>query len=257
MKLHQIIARWCGYHLIRIKKNNLTLEGHLLNLFAALGINCVIDVGANRGQYGEMLRRIGFRGRIVSFEPVSSSFEELQRCARQRSDWQVQQCGLGSQTGELMINVAPVSQLSSFRTPSAFFRERFEAIGAFEQTETVAVRRLDDVFAEAVAGIVAPRVFLKMDTQGYDLEVLAGAPHSLAQVVGLQSELSVVALYEGMPDCVASLAALRELGFQPTGFFPVSREKHGLGLVEFDCVMQRSPRGASSAVSAWASRNRK
>lgn len=244
MKLHHVIARWCGYHLIRIKNDNLTLEGHLRNLFAELGVNCVVDVGANQGQYGEMLRRIGYQGRIVSFEPVSTTFAQLQRCARQYPDWQVQQCGLGSQSGELTINVVQGSELSSFRTPSAFFHQRFEAIGTLERTERVAVRRLDEVFAEVIAGLRAPRVFLKMDTQGYDLEVLAGARQSLAQVVGLQSELSVVPLYEGMPDCVASLAALRELGFQPTGFYPVCREEHGLGLVEFDCVMQRSSHAA-------------
>lgn len=105
--------------------------------------------------------------------------------------------------------------------------------------EQVAVRRLDEVI-DQVAPAGAQRFCLKLDTQGFDLEVFAGASRCVDKIVGLQSEMAVLPVYRGAPDYVESLATYRAAGFEATGFFPVSREAERLVLVEFDCVMTKT-----------------
>ena len=112
------------------------------------------------------------------------------------------------------------------------------------ENEVVAVRdvhmtTLDRIFPEITKGIAAPRVFLKLDTQGYDLEVVRGATQSLASIVAMQSEISIFPLYEGMPDYATALTRLREVGYLPTGFFSVVGHRTTSRTIEFDVVLVR------------------
>jgi len=232
-----------GYHLERFPRTN-TLDAHLLHLFDTLKINCVLDVGAYRGDYGLQLRALGYQGRIVSFEPVSENYAVLaQHCARD-GRWQARQVALGSEGGLKEINVLSGSTFSSFLTPNAYGNAQFASRMRLERTETVTVKRLDHLFADCVAGLSQPRVLLKMDTQGYDLIVLEGAGSRLQEIVALQTELSVQPLYDSMStDFTAALTALRKRGFELSGLYPVNWDpREGLRVVEFDCLMcRRSP----------------
>jgi hypothetical protein len=75
-----------------------------------------------------------------------------------------------------------------------------------------------------------------MDTQGYDLQVFAGVGDALRSVVALQSEISAVPIYQGMPHLTESIARFEAAGFGIAGLFPVSREK-SLRIIEYDCLM--------------------
>jgi hypothetical protein len=100
--------------------------------------------------------------------------------------------------------------------------------------EEVAVRRLDDLVAEGLH--VGPGgVWLKLDTQGWDLEVLRGAGRTLAWISGLQIELSALPIYEGSPDYLTVLNELRRLGFGIVALVPVTHDTAGR-VIEFDCV---------------------
>ena len=59
----------------------------LKRLLETLDINCVLDVGANKGQFVEKVRGIGFRGRIVSFEPLRREFTQLSSRFRGDAQW--------------------------------------------------------------------------------------------------------------------------------------------------------------------------
>ncbi len=80
------------------------------------------------------------------------------------------------------------------------------------------------------------RPYLKMDTQGFDLEVVRGATETLRVVPVLQTEVSVRPLYAGMPDYITSIRTLEERGFELSGLFPVVYDT-SFRVVEFDCVM--------------------
>ena len=68
---------------------------HVAALLELNRVNCVFDVGANTGQYGKGLRRFGYAGRIVSFEPVSDTFAKLHKSAETDPDWHVYNFALG------------------------------------------------------------------------------------------------------------------------------------------------------------------
>src|SRR5262249_39591429 len=111
--------------------------------------------------------------------------------------------------------------------------------GPVERTERIMVRRLDSIFDDALKGLDKARVFLKTDAQGMDLEVLKGAGERISEVEGLQSEVSAIPLYAGVPDYLEFLSCCRELGFAPTGFFPIINSPVGGHLVECDVVLVR------------------
>jgi FkbM family methyltransferase len=203
---------------------------HLRDLLRALQINCVIDVGANRGQFASELRGLGFAGRIVSFEPVAREFAILSERFAHDPRWTGHRIALGRESMRTTINVPRLTVRSSLLNP--LNRQAGMAV------EEIEVRRLDQLFASIVDGMARPRVFLKMDTQGYDLAVFEGAAQCVAQIVGLQSELSVKPIYEGMPHYIEALAAYEAAGFELQNLSVVSRTREG-GLLELNCFMKR------------------
>jgi FkbM family methyltransferase len=236
--LKRALARF-GLYLGRFPRAD-TLEQHLAHLFGRLRVNCVFDVGAHHGEYAEDLRGLGYQGRIVSFEPVPENFAVLAGHAQKDGRWQVRQLALADRAGGADMNVLGGSTFSSLLEPNEYGRERFGDKMAVARSQAVPVARLEDVFDECLAGLDRPRVFLKADTQGYDLEVLRGAGSRLDQVVGLQVELSVKPIYRDVSTSFGGAVAwLQERGFELTGLFPVTWERDGLRVIEYDCVMCR------------------
>jgi FkbM family methyltransferase len=231
-------CRGLGYDIVQLRPAS-SLSAHLSILFARLHINCVIDVGAHFGEYGQFLRDNGYQGHIVSFEPVNDSFGALQRRVSRDSKWTAHQAALGGQAQTASINVLRSSAHTSFLSPSTVsLKEHGPGIG-IHRTESVRMERLDDIFAKYVAHLQQPRVYLKMDTQGWDLEVLKGADGCLASILALQSEIAVRPMYDGMPTWIESISCLNEKGFELTGLFPVAHARD-LRLLELDCVMARA-----------------
>lgn len=230
-------------------RSHSSLQGHLAQVLKKLKINCVIDVGANEGQHGRLLRGLGYQGRIVSFEPISAVHDVLASACANDEHWSSHQLALGSSDTTQLINVANRSVLSSFLPASEFARMQHARWTDVVHTEEVKVCRLDALFDRVVRGLPTPRVFLKMDTQGYDLKVFAGAEGCLSDILGLQTELSALPLYTGMPDYLDALPCFRKHGFEATGFYPVFREKKSMVLGEIDCVMVRRQRVISDRAS--------
>lgn len=245
-------ARKLDHALLDLKKDQpvgILLPGHIKKNLDELRINCVIDVGANGGQYASMLRANGYSGRIVSVEPIPTVYAELQQKAAQDAAWQTLNLALG-QTDEVKeFNVYAASDMSSFLSPSAHVASNIDN-SHIVKTESVTVKQLDSVFDQIVKDLAEPRVYLKLDTQGYDLEVLKGATRSLSQVLALQSELSVIPLYEGMPDYLEALQFYRDLGFEPTGFYTVATDRQTRHVLELDGVFTRRSSPAVAPASS-------
>jgi FkbM family methyltransferase len=227
-----------------MRLHQLTLGNYLADelivwMLRELEINCVLDVGANIGQYGKSLRTAGYTGRIVSFEPLPHLADQLRETAAGDPEWHVMEYALGDADDEAeMTVVAGRGRTSSLLPVSDFGKSwspRLEGI----RHESVSIRRLDDLFAEAVAGLESPRVYLKLDTQGYDLQAFSGAGARIDEIVGMQSEVSSVPIYDGMPRLPEQISAYEAAGFEITGMFPVSRDRKTLRVIEFDAVMIR------------------
>jgi len=211
------------------------VQQHLAELFARVRPECVLDVGANAGQYGALLRRHGFEGWIISLEPVRGAYEALRETASPDPLWRVVQLALGARSERRQIAVADVSQLSSFRALNRYAAEELPEASAVTHTEEVEIKALDDCWEELLNGVPHGRPFLKLDTQGWDLEVLEGAVSVLEQMVGLQLEASLMPIYEDLPSFPHTVEKVRSLGFDMTGVFPVNRDSL-FRLIEVDCV---------------------
>lgn len=215
---------------------------HLDTLFRELRIDCVLDVGANRGQYRDFLRdRVGFDGWIISFEPVPGAVALLRDRAATDPRWLIQGYALGSEEGRQPINVMKPDFLSSFRTPDYSKVRLYTERDVFDHVESVDVRTLDSVVGELRVGRPWNNPYLKLDTQGFDLEVIRGAASTLPAIRALQTEISVRPLYEKAPSYREMLDALTERGFDITAMFPVGRDER-LRVIEFDCVMVNTGR---------------
>jgi len=203
------------------------------DVLSDLRINCVLDVGANRGQFAASLREIGYSDHIVSFEPIREQFAAMAARFENDKRWKGFNVGLGSEDAERTFNVSVVSsEMSSFLNPRD---PNWEL-----QPETVEMKKLDSLFETILAQIpTPPRIFLKMDTQGYDVEVIKGAQRCIGRIHGLQSELSVVPIYENMPSYLEALRTYQELGFALTSLTEVARDVRDKNLVELNCVMVR------------------
>lgn len=200
-------------------------------------VDCVIDAGANVGQYARQLRRSGYAGRIVSFEPVRAAYDELARAARDDDAWWVRHCGLGARDETATINTMD-GTMSSLLPASDFGRSWAEELDD-TGTEQVEIRRLDGLLPALLEGLDEGRVFLKLDTQGYDLEAVEGARGVLRRIVALQSELACVPIYDGMPRLPEQWAVLEASGFESAGVFPVSFDTATVRAIEYDAVMVR------------------
>jgi len=210
----------------------------LARFLAVAQPNTVFDVGANVGQYGLSLRKCGFTGRIVSFEAIPSVHAQLSAMAAPDRDWIVAPCcALGRAQGEARINLARNSVSSSLLSMNDVHLKAAPD-SKYIASETVRVERLDDI-----ARPLLPkdgRLFLKVDTQGYEEEVLAGADLILKSVSAMQLELSVVPLYQGAPSLRRILELCEGLGFQLHGLIPGFYEEKSGRLLQMDGLFLRN-----------------
>lgn len=198
-------------------------------------VDLVVDVGANEGQFARKLRWQGYDGPILSFEPISSVFETLSGHVAKDRLWDARRLAIGAEQGEAEINVALASDLSSMKPVSQFglgWDARVETV----KVEKVKVARLDD----ELRGVPGRRLFLKIDTQGFEREVMQGAPETLERCVGLMLELPVEHIYDDMWSFGQALNHLDALGFVPAQIRHVASIGHDpTSYVEFDCVFRR------------------
>lgn len=202
----------------------------------AFEIDCVFDVGANRGQYATMLRKdAGFRGTILSFEPNPEIFTELAKRAASDSRWHVFNMALSDFDGTASFNIMAADQFSSLKKPSGEQDAIFADRNKVTRTVEMQCRRLAGLLPEVRRAHGFARPFLKMDTQGHDLSVCEGAGDALGEMHGVQTELGVRPIYEGGTGYRAMIDWLGERGFLPSAFF-ANNKGHFPLLVEMDGI---------------------
>lgn len=162
-------------------------------------VDLVLDVGANAGQYALSLREAGYTGAILSFEPLATAWQACATRAARDPRWSMApRAAVGAREETVEIHVAGNS-VSSSLLPMNDTHQTAAPASAYVGHEPVEMRRLDQLAADAVRS--AARPYLKIDTQGYEREVLEGAAGILNRVVGVQLEISLVPLYDGAATC--------------------------------------------------------
>jgi FkbM family methyltransferase len=210
-------------------------QGKVIDLLKELKIDCVLDVGANDGMFAKHLRMAGYRGNIYCFEPITAHCDSIQQLASGDPGWQVFNFALGSESGVKQFNIfSTATMLSSFLTPVG--KENLPT-----RIESITIKRMDDVLDELLQNAAMPRIFLKIDTQGYDVEVLKGCVRWIGKISLLQSEVSVRPIYRHMKHYTEALEYYESLGFSLLDLHVVNRGQDG-GIYEYDCVMARLDR---------------
>lgn len=201
------------------------------------GIQLVLDVGANTGQFAEHLRKdLGYKGRIVSFEPLSSAFTGLTQRASRDKNWEVMNLALGDQPGDANINISANSPSSSLL---GMLPRHLEAAphSQYLATERIRVETLDRLWATLEPN--PSPTFLKVDTQGYERNVFQGALRSLESVDAIQVEMSLVPLYEGQATYLEMLEYLSRLGYGVASIAPGLTDPLTGQLLQIDVIVQR------------------
>lgn len=189
-------------------------EYSVANIMQYLGIQCVLDVGANSGQFGEKLLKRGFPGALISFEPLTDSFHELSTLARSYPNWRCYNLAIGSEEGEAVINVSANRYSSSLLPAKAWSIEEHAPIAPVAQ-QRVEVRRLDSLWQELWPSVTPRPLMLKIDVQGFEPQVLEGLGERLREVDLLLLEASLIPSYEGAKSFDVVVSDMRSQGLHP------------------------------------------
>jgi FkbM family methyltransferase len=215
-------------------------EEHLRRFLRHFEVDCIFDVGANIGQYGTMLRkRAGYKGTIISFEPIPEVAAKLKETALQDGGWYVEEVALGAESGRTTFNVTASNQMSSLHLPQITETELFKTNAEIIRKINVRMSTLAHELPKYQKTLGFKRPFLKMDTQGHDVDVALGAGEELKQFVGLQSELAIKRIYAGAPNYEEAITFYRQNGFTLSALVP-NNLGHFPQLIEIDCIMFRA-----------------
>lgn len=229
------LIRSLGYDISRYTPEY-HFEARRMSLINRFNIDVLYDIGANAGQYALTMRELDYTGRIISFEPLSKIYNQLQEVASYDQAWEVLNYGLGNFDGEAEINIAGNSASSSLLE---MLPQHSNAApdSAYIGKEKILVKRLDAVFDNLLGNSQYP--FVKIDTQGYTKPVFDGARRSLEKICGIQAEVALTPLYEGeilLPDMVR---LLNENGFDLMSIEPGFADANTGQQLQVDCVFFR------------------
>lgn len=207
MKLIKLLNR-IGIDIKKYPSRDLRRRQMLFNEFK---ITDVIDVGANFGQYGKEIRNTGFKGNIYSFEPLSFAFNKLENSSKKDKKWNVNNFALGSVSEKREINIAKNYFSSSFLDQKKELIQQ-EPTTEYVAKEVVEIKTLDEIFEKIYSK--EKNFYLKIDTQGFEKEVIKGASNSLKYIKGIQLEMSLNPLYEKALDFQDMYNFIKAEGFE-------------------------------------------
>lgn len=200
-------------------------------------IDLIFDIGANEGQFSELLFNLGYKGKIVSFEPLSEVHKKLIIRSGKFSGWEVaEKCAVGETNEETEINISK-NTLSSSVLKIKKEHTDAEPESVITGTEKIKVYKLDTI-GKKYSGS-AKNIFLKIDTQGYEEKILNGAAEFLKNVKGLLVETSLVPLYEGQALFKEILSKVESAGFELTGIQPAFINKETGRTLQVDAIFFR------------------
>lgn len=192
-----------------MEKKNYILER--IKIFKHLKIDVLFDVGAKIGQYAYGIRNTGFQGEIVSFEPQITAFNKMEYLSKNDKMWKIRNYGLGSENKILEINLSSNSVSSSILENVDILTEICPETEYIEK-EKIEIKRLDSIIDEFCDN--KTNVFVKIDTQGYEFEMIEGCKGCLDRIIGFQLELFFMELYKGVKTFLEKFLYMKNLGYE-------------------------------------------
>ncbi len=218
-RLRRRLGKATGLHL-RLKRFTPSASEPLRTamLLQHQNIDQVIDIGANTGQFAESLYDFGYTGKVVSFEPVSSAHRLLLKRSKPYPNWHVAPpCALGDREGEVEIKISDDSVFSSVLN----IKDSYVAHNPksrIVRSERVPLHRIDQI-ADQYLNAKSKNILLKIDTQGFEKQVLDGAEGILSKLRGIKIEIPLYPIYEGSDFAFYEITDfMKKHGFQPYSF---------------------------------------
>jgi FkbM family methyltransferase len=237
-RLIRLTANRIGIDIKRYKDDS-SEYAKIVKMLKSNGINLVIDIGANHGQYAKILRRYGYLGRIISFEPLRSAWTALEYASRNDSAWDVfPRCAIGDIISSEKINISRNS-VSSSLLEMLDQHAKSAPDSAYIAEESVDIITLDHALDKIIKDD-NERMFIKIDTQGYEQKVLMGATQSITDAIGIQVELSFVPLYQNQELFAEILQRLTDSGFSIWSIFPGFTDPYSGRMLQCDAVLFRN-----------------
>ena len=196
-----------------------------LRHMAAVGFSprVIVDVGAAEGKWSRMAAAIWPTARIVAFEPRESKRAQLETARRELPSFSYHICFLGEKSGR--VSYADRSNQTSLYTAHA------------TAGESANMRTLDELVE---AGLVPQPDLLKLDVQGYELEVLAGCERAMGGIQAVLTEVSFYSFHPAMPTADDVIARMKERGFVVYDVMGLLRLQEDDALGQMDLMILRS-----------------
>lgn len=228
-------VRRAGYDVVRFDPSQHPVAKRRA-LMERFGIDFVLDVGANRGQYARKLRQAGYAGRILSFEPLNAPYLDLAAAALEDPNWTTMNCGVGERDEDLEMNVSQNSYSSS-ALPIRPEHLAAAPDARIVQREHVSFRPLHELVERAE--LAGRHVLLKSDTQGYEDRVLRGAELLLPLIDTLELEMSLTPMYEGERSFIELTQTVNSYGYRFVSVEPSFWNQETGQLLQIDAVFHR------------------
>jgi FkbM family methyltransferase len=201
-----------------------------------LPFDFVVDAGANRGQFSLVCRRIRPRAMIVAFEPLPDPASVYRALFADDARVRLYATALGAERGEVAMHVSARDDSSSLLPIAKAQTDNYPGSGKVG-THLVTVAPMPDFIAARDLGA---HNLLKIDVQGYELEVLKSAQTLLLRFEWIYVECSYIPLYEGQPLAKEVTDFVTTRGFMLTGRYNVSYVEGSGGPLQADLLFTRA-----------------
>ena len=198
--------------------------------------NTILDIGANDGLSARIFRELMPQVKILSFEPLFSCFQQVDRDLRRNPPGQAFHFALGDTNEESVIQRNVFTPSSSFLPLDSVHEQSFPQ-SVDTVPEAVQIKRLDDV-CESL-GIIPPFV-VKIDVQGFEDKVLKGGEKTFRRASAIVIELSSVSLFKGQPLFDDVHQQLRDLGFFFRGVVDQMQSPVDGRILQFDALYENA-----------------
>ena len=211
-RLKKFINYLLGFFNLRLNKITLSnnFNYYIVRVLANFKIDYVLDIGANEGQFAEEIRKYGFKKDILSYEPMTSAYKKLSKKSKSSNNWKIYNNGFGDKVGQKTLNISQnsvSSSILSLNKKSLIYEPKSKYVAK----ETINLTTLNKVLTQNK--FKKKKIFVKIDTQGYEKKILLGASKVLKKIKGIMLEVSVVAIYKGERDFIEMIKFMKKKGF--------------------------------------------
>jgi FkbM family methyltransferase len=238
MNLLKLILKFIRFFFFKfgyeVKKSDFVFLNNILN---NRSIDCFLDIGAFQGDFAKNLILSGFKGHVISFEPVSENYNKLQFKAQKFKNWEVyKRIGLGDKREVLKINVSENLQSSSFLSNNSNHVELLNE-SKYKYTEDCEIILLDDLYDKL--NLNYKNIFLKIDAQGFETKIINGGPKIINMCKGIICEVNNEILYENDIHWKEMIRILEDQNFKLHSIRDAYTDTKSGKTIQFDVIFVR------------------